>query len=48
MTSRPLASDSLCPEFRESVDQHIEVIGFNDEDIKSYVKAACQKQSAQI
>ena len=44
VTSRPLASDSLCPEFKESVDQHIEVVGFNDEDIKSYVKKACQKQ----
>ena len=44
VTSRPLASDSLCPEFRESVDQHIEVLGFNDEDIKSYAEKACQKQ----
>ena len=44
VTSRPLASDSLCPEFRESVDQHIEVLGFNDEDIKSYAERACQKQ----
>ena len=44
VTSRPLASDSLCSEFRESVDQHIEVLGFNDEDIKSYVEKACQKQ----
>ena len=44
VTSRPLASDSLCPEFMENVDQHIEIVGFNDEDIKSYVKIACQKQ----
>ena len=44
VTSRPLASDSLCPEFRESADQHIEVLGFNDEDIKSYVETACHKQ----
>ena len=44
VTSRPLASDSLCPEFRESVDQHIEVLGFNDEDIKSYVETACHKK----
>ena len=44
VTSRPLASDSLCPEFMKSVDQHIEVVGFNDENIKSYVKIACQKQ----
>ena len=44
VTSRPLASDSLCPEFMENVDQHIEIVGFNDEDIKSYVQKACQKQ----
>ena len=44
VTSRPLASDSLCPEFRESVDQHVEVLGFNDEDIKLYAERACQKQ----
>ena len=43
VTSRPLASDSLCPEFMKSVNQHIEVVGFNDENIKSYVKIACQK-----
>ena len=36
VTSRPLASDSLCPEFVETVDQHIEIVGFNDEDIKLY------------
>ena len=44
VTSRPLASNSLCPEFMENVDQHIEVVGFNDEDIKSYVQKACQKE----
>ena len=42
VTSRPLASDSLCPEFKESVDKHIEIVGFNDEDIKSYLESACQ------
>ena len=41
VTSRPLANDSLCPEL---IDQHIEVVGFHDEDIKSYVEMACQKQ----
>ena len=41
VTSRPLANNSLCPEL---IDQHIEVVGFNNEDIKSYVKMSCQKQ----
>ena len=42
VTSRPLASDSLCPDFKESVDQHMVIVGFNDEDIKSYMESACQ------
>ena len=44
VTSRPVASGSLCIDFIEHVDQHIEVVGFNDEDIKSYVERACQKE----
>ena len=43
ITSRPLASKSLCSQFRNSIHQRIEVVGFNDDDIKSYVKIACQK-----
>ena len=43
VTSRPLASGSLYPEFTESVDQHVEIVGFTDEDVKSYVQKACQK-----
>ena len=45
VTSRPIASDSLCPEFRERVTQHIEIVGFNDEDITSYVESACKQES---
>ena len=43
VTSRPLTSDSLCHQFFESVDQHVEIFGFTDEDIKSYVRKACVK-----
>ena len=43
VTSRPLANGSLCPEFMESVDQHVEIVGFTDEDVKSYVQKACLK-----
>ena len=43
VTSRSLASDSLCREFMESVDQHVEIVGFTDEDIESYVRKACVK-----
>ena len=45
VTSRPITSDSLCPEFRERVTQHIEIVGFNDEDITSYVESACKQES---
>ena len=48
VTSRPLASDSLCPEFKKSIHQHIEVVGFNDENIKAYVESVCQNQQPQI
>ena len=48
VTSRPLASDSLCPEFKKSIHQHIEVVGFDDENIKSYVESVCQNQQSQI
>ena len=44
ITSRPLARDSLCCEFKNSIDQHIEVVGFKDNDIKAYVELACQKR----
>ena len=43
VTSRPLTSDSLCRQFFESVDQHVEIVGFTDEDIESYVRRACVK-----
>ena len=48
VTSRPLASDSLCPEFKKTIHQHIEVVGFNDENIKSYVESVCQNEQPQI
>ena len=48
VTSRPLASDSLCPEFKKTIHQHIEVVGFNDENIELYVESVCQNQQPQI
>ena len=41
VTSRPLATRTLHPEFRESIDQHIEVLGFTDKNIKEYINSAC-------
>ena len=48
VTSRPLASDSLCPEFRKSIHLHIEVIGFDKKDIRTYVEITCQTLQPQI
>ena len=48
VTSRPLASDSLCPEFKKSVHQHIELVGFRKRNIKLYVESVCQSLQPQI
>ena len=41
VTSRPLASDSLCPEFKKSIHQHIGS-WLHKRNIKAYVKSICQ------
>ena len=38
VTSRPLATQELPIEFREQLHEHIEVVGFSDNDIDEYVK----------
>ena len=38
VTSRPLATRELPREFREQLHEHIEVVGFSDNDIDEYVK----------
>ena len=41
VTSRPLATRTLHSEFQESIDQHIEVLGFTDKNIEEYINSAC-------
>ena len=41
VTSRPLATRTLHPNFLQSVDQHIEVLGFTDKNIEEYINSAC-------
>ena len=41
VTSRPLATRTLHPNFQESIDQHIEVLGFTDKNIEEYINSAC-------
>ena len=38
VTSRPLATQELPMEFRKQLHEHIEVVGFSDNDIDEYVK----------
>ena len=44
ITSRPVANSRLYTEFKNTVDQHIEIIGFAEEDIDSYIESACQSK----
>ena len=41
VTSRPLATQTLHPNFQQSIDQHIEVLGFTDKNIQEYINSAC-------
>ena len=41
VTSRPLATRTLDSDFKQSIDQHIEVLGFTDKNIEEYINSAC-------
>ena len=41
VTSRPLATRTLHPNFQQSIDQHIEVLGFTDKNIEEFINSAC-------
>ena len=41
VTSRPLATRTLHPNFQQSIDQHIEVLGFTEKNIEEYINSAC-------
>ena len=42
VSSRPLATKSLPHQFKNSLDQHVEVLGFSEQDIEAYLTSACQ------
>ena len=43
VTSRPLAATTmLTAEFKRGLDQHIEIAGFNETDIQTYITLACK------
>ena len=41
VTSRPLATTNLPSQFKQGLDQHIEIAGFNETDIQTYITLAC-------
>ena len=42
VTSRPITNSRLYTEFKNRVDQHIEIVGFSEEDIDSYTESVCR------
>ena len=44
ITSRPSATQFLCRQFKKSIDQHIEILGFTTADVQSYVQSVIKDQ----
>ena len=42
VSSRPFATETLPHQFKDNLDQHVEIIGFNEQDIEAYLASACQ------
>lgn len=43
--SRPFASNTLSHQFKNNLDQHVEIVGFDTKDIEAYISSACQDNS---
>ena len=46
VSSRPIASKTLCEQFLGQVQQHIEILGFTQENIEAYISSACSENAA--
>ena len=42
VSSRPFATISLPYQFKNNLDQHVEIVGFQEQDIETYLTSACQ------
>ena len=42
VSSRSFATKTLPHQFKNSLDQHVEIVGFNEQDIETYLTSACQ------
>ena len=41
VSSRPFATKTLPHRFKNGLDQHVEIVGFNEQDIETYLTSAC-------
>ena len=46
VSSRPIASKTLCEQFLGQIQQHIEILGFTQENIEAYISSACSENAA--
>ena len=42
VSSRPFATKTLPHQFKNCLDQHVEIVGFNEQDIETYLTSACE------
>ena len=42
VSSRPFATKTLPRKFKDNLEQHVEIVGFNEQDIETYLTSACQ------
>ena len=42
VSSRPFATQSLPHQFKQNLDQHVEIIGFSEENVATYLNSACE------
>lgn len=43
VSSRPIATKSLCEHFLGQIQQHIQIVGFTSDDITAYITSACSE-----
>ena len=48
VTSRPFATKGLPAQFKQYLDQRIEIVGFNETDIQTYITLACKDNSKML
>ena len=44
VSSRPLATKTLPNQFKDNLDQHVEIVGFNKHNIEDYLDSVCENR----